>query len=139
MCNACFSIHTYVLEMMEDPMLCDWWFHSALAVTSVVPRVQMVHWQRILVDGNLETEDMGMRAVIEKEERDQTPIREALQVKVNSPLGLIRQKALFADTLLGTNGGQRGQRTWATSSPSYYSASWFRPHFGAAVVHGRAA
>jgi len=55
-----------------------------------------------------------MRAVIEKEERDPTPIREVLQVKVKSPLGPIRQKALFADTLLGTNGGQRGQRTCAT-------------------------
>jgi hypothetical protein len=58
---------------------------------------------------------MEMHAVIEKEERDQTPIGEALHVRVKSPLGPIRQKALFADTLLGTNGGQRGQRDMGDS------------------------
>ena len=70
-----------------------------------------------------------MRAVIETEERDQTPIRKALQVKVKSPLGPIRQKALFADTLLGTNGVQRGQRTWATFVAIYCSASWSASSF----------
>ena len=56
-----------------------------------------------------------MPAVIEDEERGHPPIREALQpVEARSPLRLIRQKALFTDSLLETSGGPRRRRTWAT-------------------------
>ena len=56
-----------------------------------------------------------MHALIEDEERVQTPIREALQlVETRSPARPIRCKALFADSLLETSGGQRRRRTWAT-------------------------
>jgi len=58
---------------------------------------------------------MKMPVVIEDEERVQTPIREALQlVETRSPVRPTRRKALFADSLLETSGGQRRRRTWAT-------------------------
>jgi protein TonB len=58
---------------------------------------------------------MKTHAVIEDEERVQPPKREALQlVETRSPARSIRHKALFADSLLETSGGQRRQRTWAT-------------------------
>lgn len=56
-----------------------------------------------------------MPAVIEDEERVQTPIGEALQlVETRSPVRPTRHKDLFADSLLETSGGQRRRRTWAT-------------------------
>ena len=58
---------------------------------------------------------MKMHAVIEDEETVQTPTRENLQpVATRSPARPIRHKALFADSLLETSGGQRRWRTWAT-------------------------
>jgi protein TonB len=58
---------------------------------------------------------MKMHAVIEDEERVQTPTREVLQlVETKSLARPIRYKALFADSLLEASGGQRRQRTWAT-------------------------
>jgi periplasmic protein TonB len=58
---------------------------------------------------------MKMHAVIEDEETVQTPTRENLQlVETRSPARPIRHKALFADSLLEANGGQRRWRTWAT-------------------------
>jgi periplasmic protein TonB len=56
-----------------------------------------------------------MHALIEDEERVETQIGEALQlVETRSPARPIRRKALFADSLLETSGGQRRRRTWAT-------------------------
>ena len=58
---------------------------------------------------------MKMHALIEDEERVGTQIGEALQlVETRSPARPIRRKALFADSLLETSGGQRRRRTWAT-------------------------
>ena len=56
-----------------------------------------------------------MHALIEDEERVETQIGEALQLlETRSPARPIRRKALFADSLLETSGGQRRRRTWAT-------------------------
>lgn len=55
-----------------------------------------------------------MHALIEDEERVETQIGEALLLETRSPDRPIRRKALFADSLLETSGGQRRRRTWAT-------------------------
>ena len=56
-----------------------------------------------------------MHALIEDEERVETQIGEALQVvETKFPARSIRRKALFADSLLETSGGQRRRRTGAT-------------------------
>ena len=56
-----------------------------------------------------------MHAVVEEKERRQPPLRKASQpAEARSPLRLIRQKALFADSLLETSEGQRRRSVWAT-------------------------
>ena len=56
-----------------------------------------------------------MHTVFEYEERGETAAREVLQLaETRSPARSIRRKALFADSLLETSGGQRRQKAWAT-------------------------
>jgi len=57
---------------------------------------------------------VNTHAVIEDEERVQTPTREGLQlIETRSPARPIRP-ALFEDSLLETGGGQRRRMAWAT-------------------------
>lgn len=58
---------------------------------------------------------MKMHAVVEDRERGVIPTTEVLRlVDTRSPTRSIRHKALFADSLLETSGGQRRQKAWAT-------------------------
>ena len=65
--------------------------------------------------GHVKEGTMKMQPVFQDEEKGETPTRGVLQlVETRSPARSIRHKALFADSLLETSGGQRKQKAWAT-------------------------